>query len=202
MKLRVFLSSPGDVADERGIARQVLARLQQEAQFGARLLVEDVPRRPRSRLPQLRPRLSGGACLPHLLNTDFSEHWFSDRRAVLHSAPERATTPRPTFPEGTEIELTLVDAGGDLDEEQREAFTRRSIARGPACGRGNSGLPATWSRSSAPVNDDGRPRHAGGGAEQAAGWRCESRSGRAAQRARGAPASVAVAASGSPVTHA
>src|SRR5262245_37987408 len=40
--LRVFLSSPGDVADERGLARQVLARLPQEAQFRGRVLIEDV----------------------------------------------------------------------------------------------------------------------------------------------------------------
>ena len=42
MKLRVFLSSPGDVADERGLARQVLARLPQEAQFRGRVLIEEV----------------------------------------------------------------------------------------------------------------------------------------------------------------
>jgi len=40
--LRVFLSSPGDVADERGIARKVIARLPKEAQFRERVELEEV----------------------------------------------------------------------------------------------------------------------------------------------------------------
>jgi formylglycine-generating enzyme required for sulfatase activity len=40
--VRIFLSSPGDVADERGLARQVLRRLGKERQFREKVRIEDV----------------------------------------------------------------------------------------------------------------------------------------------------------------
>ena len=42
LALRVFLSSPGDVADERNLARRVLERLRQEPQFRGRVVLDDV----------------------------------------------------------------------------------------------------------------------------------------------------------------
>ena len=40
--LQIFLSSPGDVADERGMARQVLNSLGKEPQFRGQLALEEV----------------------------------------------------------------------------------------------------------------------------------------------------------------
>ena len=41
-KIRVYLSSPGDVAEERALARAVLGSLQKESFFADRLLIEEV----------------------------------------------------------------------------------------------------------------------------------------------------------------
>lgn len=40
--LRVFLSSPGDVADERNLARQVLRKLEKERAFKGKIDLEEV----------------------------------------------------------------------------------------------------------------------------------------------------------------
>ena len=42
LALRVFISSPGDVSDERGIARDVLHYLPREAQFKERLVFQEI----------------------------------------------------------------------------------------------------------------------------------------------------------------
>jgi hypothetical protein len=42
LQLRVFLSSPGDVTDERALARKVLDYLPKERPFRGRLLIEEV----------------------------------------------------------------------------------------------------------------------------------------------------------------
>ena len=42
LSLRIFLSSPGDVADERGLARSVLARLNKDPSFRGRVRLEEV----------------------------------------------------------------------------------------------------------------------------------------------------------------
>ncbi|MFM8444651.1 MAG: hypothetical protein ACKN9W_15095, partial [Methylococcus sp.] len=41
-KIKVFLSSPGDVADERALARQVLGKLQKELSFKDRFFIVEV----------------------------------------------------------------------------------------------------------------------------------------------------------------
>ena len=42
LELKIFLSSPGDVSDERGLARRVLARLSQEYGLRDRVHLEEV----------------------------------------------------------------------------------------------------------------------------------------------------------------
>jgi hypothetical protein len=99
--VRVFLSSPGDVADERGLARQVFARLPQEAQFRGRVLVEDVswdnPAAPVPLAAQLTPQEAINQGRPKPADCD----------VVLVILWARMGTPLPpeyTKPNGTRFE--------------------------------------------------------------------------------------------------
>lgn len=42
LRFRVFLSSPGDVTDERGLARQVLHHLPKERALHRRVMLEEI----------------------------------------------------------------------------------------------------------------------------------------------------------------
>jgi hypothetical protein len=115
--LRVFPSSPGDVADERGLARKVLARLPQEAQFRGRVLIEDVswdkPAAPLPLAARLTPQEAINQGLPRPAECD----------VVLVILWARMGTPLP--PEYVKPDGGRFESGTAVDEIHAELVRRR-----------------------------------------------------------------------------
>src|SRR3954453_17273974 len=66
--IRIFISSPGDVADERGLARRLIERLRYDPSFRDRAVIEavtwDSPNAPTPMLAQLTPKEAVNRHLP------------------------------------------------------------------------------------------------------------------------------------------